>query len=444
MSALAEDIKQLLSEAVNTAQHANKTAIDELKNETDQSFEKHDTLLKETQKKAAEAATKYAQEIQDQEVKIKGLEESQRFLEKQFSRMPDGASNDAREDLYRKEFVKYIRKGKPFDHNHVEEICKHYAQKTLIDGDDDDIAHYTKTLIAGNNPQGGYFIRPDRSATMIQRIFETSPLRTVANVTTTNSDVLEFVVDDNEATSGGWVGEVESRSETTTPDIGLETIPVHEQFAQPKATQKMLDDAGFDIESWLSRKITDKMTRTENATFVNGDGSKKPRGFLDYPAWSVAGVYERGKIEQIDSNGAAGAPFSSDSLKKTQNSLIEDYQASAVWGIKRSAFENIITLKDDDGRYIFNTRFLQERDPMNLLGKRVIFMNDMPEADTNDNLAMVYGDFSLGYTIVDRLGFRVIRDEFTDKPFIKFYTTKRVGGAVTNYQSLKLIKITGL
>ena len=207
---------------------------------------------------------------------------------------------------------------------------------------------------------------------------------------------------------------------------------------RPRATQKMLDDAGFDIESWLSRKVTDKMTRFENTAFVVGDGSQKPRGFLSLPAWATNGIYERNAIEQIAS-GAAGE-FTGDGVKALQNAVIENYQANAVFGIQRASWEGIITLKDGIGAYLLDPRSIKVGDDLTLLGKRVIFMNDMPSV-ANDALAMVYGDFSMGYTVVDRIGFRVIRDEFTNKPFILFYTTKRTGGDVTNYESYKIQKL---
>lgn len=438
---MVEDI----AEAVNQAQEANDKAISELKNETVTTFDKHDALLKETQKKATEAATSMMEEIQNSKLQLKGIEEHNKYLERQISRLPASDQNVSEfEQKARSALMAYMRRGERIEQGLVETICEDIAKKTLIDAPADEIALYTKTLIAGNNPQGGYYIRPERSAMMIQRIFETSPVRSIANVTTTNTDALEFVVDDNEATTGGWVGEVNARGITDTPDIGLETIPIHEQFAQPKATQKMLDDAGFDIEAWLSRKVTDIMTRTENGAFINGDGSQKPRGIISYPAWDTNGVYQRGHVEQVLSTGASAAttPIADDDLKVIQNSLIEDYQANAIWGIKRASFEFIITLKDGQGRYIFDQRNLQQRDPMNLLGKTVIFMNDLPEVNSPSALGLIYGDFSLGYTIVDRIGFRVIRDEFTDKPFIKFYTTKRTGAAVTNYQSYKILRTT--
>lgn len=295
-----------------------------------------------------------------------------------------------------------------------------------------------KSLVVGNDPKGGYWIMPELLSKTIQRIFETSPIRGIADVISTSTSAVDIIIEDTEAQSGGWVGEVTPRGETNTPTIGQLTIPIHTQFAQPKITEKMLEDAGFDVQSFLNRKVAEILSRTENTAFVVGDGSQKPRGFLTYPNWDTPGVYERFKVEQIAS-GALGA-FTADGIKILKNSVVEDYQRNAIFGLKRASWSGITTLKDDVGQYYLGIDSLKEGDTATLYGRPVIFMNDMPDV-ADDALAMVYGDFSVGYTIADRMGIRIIRDELTDKPFIKYYTTKRVGGAVTNYQSLKLQKL---
>ena len=406
----------------------------------DANTKKLDVFDQNIQTKAAEDAAKIADEMQAMKLEVDSVKKTAEYIEKAVSRIggSENGSNNEMESKAADQTARYLRTMQPMDDDVAEAVVRGMCEKSFIGITDDRREHEIKTLIAGVNPQGGYFIRPERSATMIKRIFETSPIRNIANMETTSSDSMEFLIDDDEATSGGWIGETGTRGETATPDIGMVTIPAHEQFAQPKATQKMLDDAGFDIESWLSRKVTSKMSRTENTAFVLGDGSQKPRGFMTLDAWAVNGTYERNKIEQISSGAAAD--FTADGIKDLQNSLIEEYQAGAVFGIKRASWQNIITLKDGNGAYLLDPRSMKVGDDLTLLGKRVIFMNDMPAVAT-DALAMVYGDFSTGYTIVDRIGFRVIRDELTAKPFIKFYTTKRTGADVTNYQSIKIQKL---
>lgn len=340
---------------------------------------------------------------------------------------------------HKQDFYRYLRKGADIPVETITAFCEDVAGKTLLHTDEDKVKAYVKDLVEGSNPDGGFFITPERSTQIIRRVFETSPVRLVANVIATSSNSVEMVIDDDEA-DAGWVGETQSRPDTDTPEIGLKTIPIHEIYAQPKATQRMLDDAGFDVEGWLQGKVTNKFTRTENTAFVTGDGSKKPKGFLNYPAWAVAGTYERDAIEQITATGTAGTLDEADDVITLQCSLIEDYQASAVWGGTRDTFCDIMKLKDLQGQYLLNPMVLAEGADRILLGKRFIFMQDMPEVAANA-LSLVYGDFSEGYTIADRFGVRVLRDPYTAKPYVKFYSTKRVGADVTNFEALKILKI---
>lgn len=435
MAELAEELKELNEKLDKTlkAAHDAQTMTNEMKGEVD-------TLREESVKKAAADSSKALEEAQQLKQKIDAVEKTAQYIEKAVSRM-QGAGGSEDNELEAKageETSRYLRSGTLMSNDVVEAVVRALTKKSFHGIEEHRKEHEIKTLIAGSSPDGGYFIRPERSTQMIQRIFETSPMRNYANVVTTSSDALEFIIDDDEAATGGWVGEVQSRGQTGTPKVGLLTIPVHEQFAQPKATQKMLDDAGFDIESWLSGKVTRKMTRTENTSFVVGDGSQKPQGWLTLPAWAANGVYERKALEQINS-GAAGA-FTADGLKRLQNSLIEEYQANAIFALRRASFEQIITLKDGQGQYLLDPRSMRQGDTMMLLGKEVVFMNDIPDVAA-DALALGYGDFGVGYTIVDRIGFRVIRDNVTEKPNILFYTTKRTGGAVTNFESIKIQKL---
>lgn len=417
------------------------TATLKVQEKNDSLEEKLDAIDVEILTKATEDATKALTTVDEIRTEMKEMERTSEHLEKVIARIGSGGDDsEAKENAAkaREEFSLYMRTKQAMTDDTVELIVRSLAQDAFLGVPAERKESEVKTLIAGNNPDGGYFIRPERSATMIKRIFETSPMRAHANIETTSSDSLEMVIDDDEATSGGWTGETSTRGETDTPEIGMLVIPAHEQFAQPKATQKMLDDAGFDLESWLGGKVTRKMTRTENTAFVSGDGSQKPRGFLSLSAWSVAGTYERNKLEQI--NSGVSAQFTGDGIKDLQNSLIEDYQANAIFVMKRASFQNIITLKDGTGAYLLDPRSLKAGDTKVLLGKEVVFMHDM-QAIAADALAMAYGDFGVGYTIVDRIGFRVLRDAFTSKPFIKFYTTKRTGGDVTNYESIKIQKL---
>lgn len=434
---MSEEIAQIQSEVKNISENLNKHVHD--------IQQANEARNKATEENLRVECDKLAAQLQDFQLKAKSIEDSNKHLEKLLSRSSVGgeSSKPEAENKYRQEFVDYLRKGHAVSADASEEICKKYADM-IVKGKDGKEAVF-KTLLEGNNPDGGYFVRPDVSNQMVKRIFETSPMRSVSNVVTTTSDELEMIIDDDEAASGGWVGEVDARPETGTPQIGLLRIPVHELYAQPAASQRMLDDAGFDIEAWLQNKVTSRLTRDENTSFVTGNGSQKPKGFLTYAPWAAAGVYQRNAIEQISSVSTTGGLIEGDDIQNLQNALIEDYQPNAVYAMNRQTFSQIMTLKDSQGQYIYDTRFVSPATPMMLKGKPVVLMNDMPvstvAAPVTDALAVAYGDFSVGYTIVDRMGFRVIRDVYSNKPFVLFYTTKRVGGAVTNYESIKLLKL---
>lgn len=341
-----------------------------------------------------------------------------------------------------KSFSHFMRNNefKGFDNwtNYRDDVAGELAQIIGKGADERQLDFVTKDLVSGINPDGGFFIPPAPMRMVETKVFETSPLRGLASTETTSTDTFKFVLDDDEADSG-WVGEVSTRTDTNTPTVGEIKIPIHEIFAQPKASQNNLDDAGFDVENWLIRKISTRFTRQENTAFVSGDGALRPKGFLDYAASADEDVYERNTVGQLETAGSG--VIVSDDLKSLVGLLKEDYQDNAVFGMKRATWTTITKLKDTQNRYLFDMiSNLRDGDIMQLLGQAVVLMNDMPDITANA-LSVVYADFREFYTIVDRRGIRVLRDPFTAKPFVKFYSTKRVGGAVVNYEAGKLLKI---
>lgn len=412
--------------------------IKSVQEKVDAQGEKLDAIDQDYIKKAGEDAAKALEEIQKANAAEKLKEMQDQMDEMQKSVISSLRGNDVDETEYKHELATYMKKGIAPENELVKENIMNSLQKHTHGASDNELEMLAKDLLAGSNPDGGFFLTSDRSNRISERIFETSPLRGVANIETTTGDMFEVLLDDNEADSG-WVGEVSDRDDTSTPQIGLIKIPVHEIYAQPRATQKILDDAGVDIEGWLQRKVARKMARDENTAFVIGDGSEKPKGFLSYDTWSSSGVYERGKIEQIESG--TNGDFDADNMIELKNSLFEEYQANATFGMKRDTFTKVMQLKDGSGEYLLNRMLLSQSADKILLGSGVVFMDDMPAVAT-DALSIVCADFSEFYTIVDRFGIRVIRDVYTAKPYVKFYTTKRVGGAVTNYEAGKILKLS--
>ncbi|WP_439399063.1 phage major capsid protein [Bradyrhizobium sp. PMVTL-01] len=291
----------------------------------------------------------------------------------------------------------------------------------------------TKAMSVGSDPDGGYMVTPTIGQIIRGVNFETSPVRQVADIQTISSDAYEAPRDDDEM-SAGWVGEQEDRPETGTGKVGIQRIPVHELYANPKVTQKLLEDNAWDIESWLGNKIGDKFGRTEASAFVVGNGVKKPRGFTTYPAGTFV-ANGSGKIEQIAAG--TGGQVGWDDLILVLTALKEFYLAGAIWMMQRATVGKVMLLKDGEGRYIWQQN-QQAGKPSVLLGYEVRQAADMAAVGASA-LPIAFGNFKMGYTIVDRVGISTLRDPFSAKPFVQFYTRKRVGGDVTNFEAIKLL-----
>lgn len=313
-----------------------------------------------------------------------------------------------------------------------QEVLESFVRK----GDESGFAELEqKEMGSYSGADGGYLVPRAMSATIIKRVFETSPVRSIASVQSISADSVEFLIDDNELDQG-WVSETEARTTTSTPQLGKKVIAVHEQYAKPQVTQRLLDDAAFSIDTWLADKVSDKFARTENTAFVSGNGVNKPRGFLDYPAGSS--TYNRNQIEQV--NLGAAAALTGNGLIELQNSLKDPYQAGAAFMMKRSAYGELLKLMYTDNKFDALTPSSVNGGELSLLGKRIILADDMPDVAANA-LSVAYGNFAVGYQIVDRLGVSLTRDPYSNKPYVEFYFTKRVGGDVINTEAIKIGKI---
>lgn len=298
-----------------------------------------------------------------------------------------------------------------------------------------------KAMSVGSDPDGGYTVVPDVSGRMVKRVYETTPMRQVASVVTIGTDRLEGFNDLGEGVAG-WVGETQARAATATPQLGKWEIPVHELYAFPQVTQKLLDDSMFDIEGWLADKTSDKFARTENAAFLTGDGILKPRGILSYPTAATADASRAwGTFQHIltGTDGSFGTTTNgTDKLIDLVYSLKAQYRQNANFMASRATVGAVRKLKDGQGNYAWQPS-LSALSGGTILGFNVVEGEDMP-AVAADSLSIGFGDFRETYQIVDRIGIRVLRDALTNKPYVGFYTTKRVGGAAINFESLKFLK----
>jgi HK97 family phage major capsid protein len=295
-----------------------------------------------------------------------------------------------------------------------------------------------KAISTVTSPDSGYLAPPEVEAEIGRRLAVVSPLRSIAGIRAVSSNVYRkpFAATGFET---GWVGETDARPETGTPTLVELEYPVMELYAMPAATQTLLEDAAVDIDQWIAAEVETAFATQESAAFVNGDADKKPRGFLDYDTVAEAS-WEWGKLGYVATGAAGGFAASdpSDVLIDLVYALKAGYRQNAHFVMNRRTQAAVRRLKDENGQYLWS--------PPATAGARSTIMNfpvaeaeDMPDI-LEDSFAIAFGDFSRGYLIVDRLGVRVLRDPYSQKPYVLFYTTKRVGGGVQDFDAIKLIK----
>lgn len=291
----------------------------------------------------------------------------------------------------------------------------------------------SKSLSASVNTDGGYLVSSQMSESIGCELEITSPMRQLANIETISKDALEVIINTSEAEAMWSLGETASHGDTLTPTIDKKIIPAHEICAQPKATQKLIDDSCIDIEEWLSRRLSQAFSRVENDGFINGDGINKPTGILYYPDGTSTGT-----VEQVAS-GVSG-DVTADSIIELYYSLDEYHAVNGTFMMNRATAQAVRLLKESStGQYLWAPG-LTQGSPDTLMGRPVALSADMP-IPAAGSLSVAFADFQCAYTIVDRNEITVLRDPFTDKPFVKYYTTKRVGGDITNFDAIKLLKL---
>ncbi len=284
---------------------------------------------------------------------------------------------------------------------------------------------------------GGYLVDPQTAETIRSVLRATSSLRQVASVVNVEATSYDVLIDSTDVGSG-WASELAAAAETSTPTIERITIPLHELSALPKVSQRLLDDSAFDIEGWLAARIADKFARAEAAAFVNGDGIDKPTGFLSHPLVDDS-TWSWGNLGYIPT-GVDGDIGSADKIVDVVYALGAQYRANASFVMNSKTAGQVRKLKDADGRFLWSDG-LAAGEPARLMGYPVLIAEDMPDMSTL-GAAIAFGDFEAGYTIAERPDLRILRDPFSAKPNVLFYATKRVGGDVSDFAAIKLLKFS--
>jgi len=308
-------------------------------------------------------------------------------------------------------------------------------------GDDDGLRGLVlegKAMSTAVAADGGYLVDPQTADRIRSMLVSTSSVRAIANVVNVDAVSFDVLIDRSEVGSG-WATETGAQAETATPLIERISIRLHELSAMPKASQRLLDDSAFDVEGWLAGKIATRFIRAESAAFVSGDGVDKPKGFL-LPTKVANASWTWGNLGYIPSGAAGDFPAVNpvDCLVNLIYALAADYRANATFVMNSKTAGAVRKIKDADGRFMWSDG-LAMGEPSRLMGYPVLICEDMPDIAANA-FAIAFGDFAAGYTIAERPDLRVLRDPFSAKPHVLFYATKRVGGDVSDFAAIKLLR----
>ena len=304
-------------------------------------------------------------------------------------------------------------------------------------GNEDGLRRIEQKSLAVSS-DGGYTVPEETEREIGRRLAAVSPIRGIAGVRQVSANVYKKPFTTAGAVTG-WVGETAARTQTTAPTLAELSFPAMELYAMPAATATLLDDSAVDIDAWLAEEVEIAFATQEGTAFVTGDGSNKPTGFLSYDKVAQAS-WAWGDIGYIATGVSAGFADvdPADKLIDLVYTLKAGYRQNGTFVMNRKTQGAIRKLKDADGNYIWQ--------PATLAGGTATLMNfpiaeaeDMPDIGAN-NFSVAFGDFRRGYLVVDRVGIRVLRDPYSAKPYVLFYTTKRVGGGVQDFDAIKLLK----
>lgn len=311
---------------------------------------------------------------------------------------------------YKNAFTSYVRRG---DEGAIQVLEKKNLS-TLVDAD------------------GGYMVPQTLIAKLEKDLSDVSVLRRLSNVMQVSSSSVDLLLNTTGA-AAGWTGEQDDRATTDSPQVQKLVVPVHEMYAKPRATQKLLDDASINVEQWLSESVAHRLAALENQAFLYGDGDKKPTGILHFDTADSASWGHFAHVMYDEDHLI-------DNLVDMFAGIKGEYLGDACWLMSRATLAMVRKLKDQDGRHIWQPS-LDAATPSTLLGHTVEICDELPPLGNNSgDVSIIFGNFKRAYQVVDRQGTTVLRDPYSSKPYVEFYTTKRVGGNVVNFESLIMLK----
>lgn len=388
--------------------------------------ETQEQLLAQINAAVGDLSTKLKARLSGCEETVQNLVDSmtsmQRSVDANLIGSPGASAITPVDSDYSRAFANYFRKG---DSSAEEEVRAANAVG--------DRAAIRAAMSVGSDSDGGYLAPVEWDRNINQAQVATSPMRRLAKVVPTSVGAFSTLWN-NDQWGSGWVGETAARPQTSNASLSPITFASGEIYAMPAATQRILDDAAINVEAWLRDSVRIEFSRQESIAFLSGDGVNKPMGLLQYVTGGAAdGAHPGGNLTVVDTSIAV------DDLIDAAYSLPSPYRANSSWLMSSLTAAEIAKLKDANGQLIWKESLITGQ-PATLLGRPVEIDEGMPGPEAG-NLAIAFGDFNAGYLINDRIGIRVLRDPYTNKPFTLFYTTKRVGAGVLSPHAIRLLRI---
>jgi HK97 family phage major capsid protein len=340
---------------------------------------------------------------------LEGIKKDLETLQKQQNRP---GITDAKKDEYKKGFMAFLRKGEMADLS-------------------------SKSVNIGTDSEGGFAVPEELDRTILELEHDLSPMRQVCSQISVSTEGYKKLVN-LRGSASGWVGEEAERPETEGPSLAQISAFMGEIYANPSATQTSLDDIFFNAEAWIAGDVAQEFAEQEGLAFLSGNGTNKPKGILAYTlAATKDEVRAFGQLQKLTTAGSGAV--SGDDLVSLIHTLKKAYRANASFMMGNLSVAAARLLKDTTGQYLWNPGLLAGASST-LLGYAIAENEDLPDIAANAN-SILFGDFRRGYTIVDRMGTRMLRDPYTNKPFVNFYTTRRTGGMVTDSRAIKVLTI---